>query len=117
MALLCLATWRDSLGLLLAAMSITGIGYALLFLGAFTLVNITAPVNHRGGILSALYLVGYLSMGSFALGLGGVAKVWGLASAVVAGSGTLTVLCIIALASSLIAWPRSLQRVAEATED
>jgi hypothetical protein len=48
---LCLATSRHSLGLLLAVMSITGIGYALLYLGAFTLVNITAPVNHRAAFL------------------------------------------------------------------
>ena len=100
MALLWSATCYHSLVILLAATSITGIGYALLFLGAFTLINTVAPVNHRGGVLSALYLVGDLSMGSFGYVLGGVARVWGLASAIAVGSTVLTGFCVIAFVCS-----------------
>jgi hypothetical protein len=63
-----------------------GAGYAFLFISALNLVNSTTPAQQRGGVLSALYLVGYLSMGSFALSLGVVAQFAGLATAVATGS-------------------------------
>jgi hypothetical protein len=97
-ALLWLAVRYHSLTFLLAATSFTGAGYALLFLSAFTLVNATAPASRRGGVLSALYLVGYLSMGTFALALGAAVRTWGLATAVASGSIALAALGIIALA-------------------
>ncbi len=101
-ALLWLAASYHSLMLLLGATSFTGAGYALLFLSAFTLANAMAPASRRGGVLSALYLVGYLSMGTFALALGAVVRTWGLATAVAAGSIALASLGIIASAFAII---------------
>ena len=84
--LLWLATNAHSLCALLASTSLAGISYALLFLGALTLLNAVAPADSRGGVLSAFYLVGYLCMGFCALTLGVVARAWGLATAVAAAS-------------------------------
>jgi len=96
--LLWLATSRHDLPILLAATSFAGVGYALLFLGALAVLNAAAPVDNRGGVLSAFYLIGYLSMGSFALALGAVARTWGLAVAVATGSFTLVTLAVVTFA-------------------
>ncbi len=107
-ALLWLAVQHRSLVFLLAATSLIGVGYALLFLCAFTLINASAPASQRGGVLSALYLAGYLSMGSFALALGAAARAWGLTIAVGAGSITLVVLGLAALIFAIVHSPRAL---------
>jgi hypothetical protein len=52
-----------------------------LFVGGLQLINATVDLHHRGGVLSALYLIGYLSMGVVALVLGIVATARGLALA------------------------------------
>ncbi|MDH6262939.1 MFS transporter [Bradyrhizobium sp. BR13661] len=84
--LLWLATNGHSLSALLASTSLAGISYALLFLGALTLLNAVAPADSRGGVLSTFYLVGYLCMGFCVLALGVVARASGLATAVAAAS-------------------------------
>ncbi|MBC9881504.1 MFS transporter [Bradyrhizobium sp. INPA01-394B] len=86
MLLLWLATEARSLPALLVSTSSAGISYAFLFLGALTLLNAVAPVDSRGGVLSAFYLVGYLCMGFCALALGVVARAWGLPTAVAAAA-------------------------------
>ncbi|MFM0025801.1 MFS transporter [Paraburkholderia madseniana] len=90
--LLWLAVSWVSLSMLLASTSLAGGGYALLFMGALSVLNSSAPAEHRGGILSAFYLIGYLSMGMFALVLGGMARTWGLAEAVTTASFTIVAL-------------------------
>ena len=57
-----------------------------------------APAHHRGGVLSALYLLAYLSMGSVALVLGAVATARGLALAVDLGAGVIAGLSLGTLA-------------------
>jgi hypothetical protein len=52
-------------------------GYSLLFLGGLAEINARAPVQQRGGILSALYLFAYLALGTVAMILGVVATKWG----------------------------------------
>lgn len=86
MFLLWLATEAHSLSALLVSTSLAGISYAFLFLGALTLLNAVAPADHRGGVLSAFYLVGYLCMGFCALALGVVVRTWGLSTAVAAAA-------------------------------
>ncbi|HAQ82622.1 MFS transporter [Bradyrhizobium viridifuturi] len=83
---LWLATNVHSLPALLVSTSLAGISYALLFLGALTLLNAVSPADGRGGVLSAFYLVGYLCMGFCALALGLVARASGLATAVAVAS-------------------------------
>lgn len=115
--LLWLAVRTHSLTILLGATSSTGAGYALLFLGALTLVNANAPASHRGGILSALYLVGYLSMGSFALALGTIARACGLGTAVAVGSIALAALGASALVFAIAFRSRLIVRKEEISSD
>ena len=100
MAFLALASARHSLPLFLVASVGTGVGYSLLFLGGLNLVNAHAPAHHRGGTLSAVFLVAYLTQGTFALLLGRSATAWGLKPAVEYGS---LVLALAGLVAGLLA--------------
>jgi MFS family permease len=100
--LLTLAAALHSLPLFLLACGLAG-GYSLLFLGGLTLINAHAPPQHRAGTLSAVYLVGYLTMGAVALALGVVATHAGLRSALDVGAPALAAL---AVAASALGWRR-----------
>jgi hypothetical protein len=89
MSLLALAVSRHSLLTYLIATATAGAAYSLLFVGGLGLIN-TDSSHHRGAVLSALYLVGYLSMGALALVLGVVATAWGLGIAVYLGAVVIT---------------------------
>ena len=60
------------------------------------LVN-TGSSHHRGAVFSALYLVGYLSMGVLALVLGVVATAWGLGLAIYLGAAAIAVVNLVTL--------------------
>jgi predicted MFS family arabinose efflux permease len=109
MALLALAVARHDLALFLLAMATAGGGYSLLFLSALEVLNAAAPAEHRGGVLSALFLLAYLSMGSVALVLGAVATARGLGFAVDLGAAVIALLSVatLVLAASMRA-PRAL---------
>jgi MFS family permease len=94
MVLLTLAVGRHDLPIYLAATVTAGAGYSLLFVGGLELINAAVPPPHRGGVISALYLVGYLSMAAVALVLGAVATTWGLGFAVKLGAAVITVMSI-----------------------
>jgi predicted MFS family arabinose efflux permease len=94
LGLLTLAVRRHDLPIYLAATVTAGTGYSLLFVGGLELINSAGSSHHRGGVLSALYLVGYLSMAAVALVLGAVATAWGLGLAVKLGAAVITVLSI-----------------------
>jgi MFS family permease len=98
MGLLALAVGRHDLLIYLAATATAGAGYSLLFVGGLQLINSAGPSDHRGGVLSALYLVGYVSMGAVALVLGVVATAWGLGLAVDLGAAAITSMSIATLA-------------------
>jgi MFS family permease len=70
-----------SLALFFAASAVAGVGYSLTFMGGITLVNSRARTHHRAGMLSALYLVGYVSQGLAAPALGALATAYGLGTA------------------------------------
>lgn len=89
MGLLALAVRRHDLSVYFVATATAGASYSLLFIGSLQLVNIAAPPHHRAAVLSALYLVGYLSMGALALVLGLVATAWGLELAVDLGAAAI----------------------------
>lgn len=107
-ALLAFAASQHSLGLFTMSLVFGGIAYSLLFAGGLGLLNSNAPAHHRGGTLSALFLVAYLGQGIAALLLGEIATVQGLkfavdiAAAMVAGLS----FCAIWLAI-LYAFPKS----------
>jgi len=85
--------WRG-LWIFLAATAISGVGYSLLVLGGLALINGAVAHERRGGVLSALYLFAYLSLGIGALVLGAVATQRGLGLAVNFGAGIITLLSL-----------------------
>lgn len=100
MGLLILAAARHALPVFLAATASAGVGYSLLFLGGLNLISVSAPEHHRGGTLSAVYLVAYLMMGVIALLLGAAATAWGLEIAIGLGAGSIAALSLTATALS-----------------
>src|SRR6266404_2865721 len=70
MGLLALAVALHGLPAFLLATAMAGAGYSLLFLSALQVINAAAPAQQRGAVLSALYLLAYLSMGMVAIILG-----------------------------------------------
>ncbi len=97
MGLLALAVARHALPAFLLATATAGAGYSLLFLSALEVINAAAPAQHRGGVLSALYLLAYLSMGVVALVLGVVATAWGLGPAADLGAAVVAGLSLFTL--------------------
>jgi MFS family permease len=89
MVLLILAVSLRDLPIYLLATAAAGGAYSLLFVGGMQVISAVAPANHRGGIFSALYLLGYLSMGVLALLLGAIATTHGLILAVDLGAAAL----------------------------
>ena len=97
MGLLATAVALHALPVFLVAMATAGTGYSLLFLGALQVITGAAPAHHRGGVLSAIYLLAYLSLGSVALVLGVVATARGLGLAVDLGAGVIAGLSLATL--------------------
>ena len=97
MVLLILAVNLRDLVIYLLATAAAGGAYSLLFVGGLQVISAAAPVNHRGGILSALYLLGYLSMGSLALVLGAIATTRGLGFAVNLGAAAIILMNVATL--------------------
>ena len=103
MGLLALSVAWHGLLIFLAATAVSGVGYSLLFLGGLALINGAVPTEHRGGVLSALYLLAYLSLGIVAIVLGAVATERGLGLAVNLGAGIITLLSLVTIGLA-IAW-------------
>jgi MFS family permease len=82
MCLLVLAVHRRDLLVYFLATAAAGASYSFLFVSSLQLVGAAAPLQHRGSVLSALYLVGYFSMVIFAVVLGAIATEWGLGVAI-----------------------------------
>ena len=61
------------------------------------MISAVAPEHRRGGTLSALYLLGYLSMGALALVLGAIATTRGLSFAVDLGAATIILMNVATL--------------------
>ncbi len=89
MVLLILAVNLRDLAIYLLATAAAGGAYSLLFVGGLQVISAVAPERNRGGILSALYLLGYLSMGALALVLGAIATARGLSLAVDLGAAAI----------------------------
>jgi predicted SnoaL-like aldol condensation-catalyzing enzyme len=105
MALLAVAVARHHLPVFLAATAISGAGYSLLFFGGLQTINSAAPAEHRGGVLSAIYLLAYVSLGAVSLLLGAVATAHGLGFAVNLGAGVISLFSVITVA--LVAMTRA----------
>ncbi|MDB5392500.1 MAG: putative arabinose efflux permease, family [Rhodospirillales bacterium] len=101
MGLLALAVGRHHLLIYLAGTASAGAAYSLLFVGGLGLINASGSSRHRGAVFSALYLVGYLSMGALALVLGAVATAWGLGLAVDLGAAAIAIVSLATLALAI----------------
>jgi hypothetical protein len=55
-------------------------------MGGLNMINARAPMHHRAGTLSALFLVAYLMQGVVAMLLGRAATAWGLNLAIDVGA-------------------------------
>jgi predicted MFS family arabinose efflux permease len=89
MALLAAAVAHHHLPVFLTSTTISGAGYSLLFFGGLEMINAAAPAEHRGGVLSAIYLLAYVALGAIAILLGAVATARGLGFAVNLGAGVI----------------------------
>ena len=98
MALLAVAVGRHHLPVFLAATAISGAGYSLLFFGGLATINGAAPGAHRGGVLSTIYFLAYVSLGAVSLLLGAVATARGLGLAVDLGAVVITLFSAITVA-------------------
>jgi predicted SnoaL-like aldol condensation-catalyzing enzyme len=98
MVLLAAAVAHHHLPVFLAATAISGAGYSLLFFGGLQTINSAAPAEHRGGVLSAIYLLAYVSLGAVSLLLGAVATAHGLGFAVNLGAGVIALFSVITVA-------------------
>ena len=105
MALLAVAVAGHHLPVFLAATAISGAGYSLLVFGGLETINSAAPAEHRGGVLSTIYLLAYVSLGAVSLLLGAVATARGLGFAVDLGAGVIILFSLITVA--LVAMTRA----------
>jgi predicted MFS family arabinose efflux permease len=112
MALLVLAVDFRDLVIYLLATAAAGGAYSLLFVGGLQVISAAAPGHHRGGILSALYLLAYLSMGVLALILGAIATAHGLGFAVDLGAAAIILMNV---ATLVLAMTMSFARPGSAT--
>lgn len=97
MLLLILATSNHALSVFLLSSASSGAGYSLLFMGGLNAINAHAPMHHRAGTLSALFLVAYLMQGVVAMLLGRAATAWGLDMAIDVGCVALALLSLVAI--------------------
>ena len=107
MAMLAAAVAHHHLPVFLAATAISGAGYSLLFFGGLQTINSAAPAEHRGGALSAIYLLAYVSLGAVSLLLGAVATAHGLGFAVNLGAGVISLFSVITVALVAMTRPGS----------
>ena len=52
----------DSVALFLAASALTGAGFGVAFMGAIRSIATAAPIEQRAAVMSAFYVVAYLSL-------------------------------------------------------
>jgi predicted MFS family arabinose efflux permease len=97
MVLLILAVSLRDLVIYLLATAAAGGAHSLLFVGGLQMINAAAPERHRGGILAAVYLLSYLSMGALALVLGAIATARGLGLAVDLGAAAIILMNVATL--------------------
>jgi predicted MFS family arabinose efflux permease len=95
------AASTESSALLLAGGVIGGAGFGLAFLGALRALSVAIPNEHRGAVMSAFYVVAYLSLSIPAVLAGVLVTPLGLESTFeIFGS----VVAVLALAVAAEAW-------------
>ncbi|WP_027134626.1 MFS transporter [Geminicoccus roseus] len=82
-----------SLAWFLAATVASGVGYALMTYGGLAAVGAAAPGRRQDGLISGVLMLAYLFSGLLALGLGEIATLADMTSAVLIGGSIMTLLC------------------------
>ncbi|MBO0985715.1 MFS transporter [Rathayibacter sp. SD072] len=90
------AAASGSFALFLAFSVVSGVGYSLSFSGGLALVGQAAPAEHRGSMISAVYLVSYLGQAAVAIAAGALATSLGLELALDLVAPVVAVLCVAA---------------------
>lgn len=94
----------QSIALLLAGTIITGLGWGLSFMGSMALVNEIAPPEHRGHVVSTLYIITYVGVGLPVIGIGFGAESIGLYNAILIYSsfvGAIAIFMSVVLATKM----------------
>jgi MFS family permease len=102
LALLVLAQAQGSVGLMLAATSLCGVGAALGYSGGLEVTNRLAPADQRAAAASAFFVCGFLGGTAPIVGVGAVSDAAGPAVAAQAFAGVVAALAVGALAVDLI---------------
>lgn len=97
LGLVVLVGATGSLALLLTATVIAGVGHGLVFLGGLTAVNSNAPSTKHAEVVSSFYVIVYAGVGLPVLGVGLLATVLDLTTAMTWFAGTVAVLCLLVL--------------------
>ena len=93
----------NSLALVLAAALVGGVGHGMAFLGAQAGVNAIAPPEHRGEITAAFFVCVYLGVAVSAIGVGLLATLSSLYTAVFAFAVVTGAACVAAIAWHVVA--------------
>jgi predicted MFS family arabinose efflux permease len=80
LVVIVLAAATDSSALLLVGGIVGGAGFGVAFLGALRALSVAIPPEHRGAVMSAFYVVAYLSLSLPAVVAGFVVTPLGLES-------------------------------------
>jgi predicted MFS family arabinose efflux permease len=97
LVLLAVAGTVSSTALLLAATVVAGTGQGLAFLGGLTAINHAAPADRRAEVLSGFYVIIYLGVGLPVVGVGFLATVTDLLTAVRCFAAVTAALCVAVL--------------------
>jgi predicted MFS family arabinose efflux permease len=92
--LLAVSGATSSVPVFIIASIVAGTSYGLLFLGGLGLLNKHAPVHHRAGTLTTVYLVAYLLQAVTAVAVGATATALGLQVALDIAAPILAVLAV-----------------------
>ena len=97
MAVTCGAIAATASAVFLAGSAVAGVGFGLAFLGSFRVVTALAEPGDRAGLVTAIYVVGYLAFSVPALIAGVAATSFGLHSTALVYSAALAVLAAAAV--------------------
>lgn len=102
---LALMEWTaasGSLALFVVWCVVGGVGYSLAFSGGLSLVGRTAPTEHRGSMISAVYLLSYLVQAIVALAAGAFATALGLSLAIDIVAPLVAAVCVAAATVTIV---------------
>lgn len=91
------AAWTASVSTIFCATVVAGVGMGLTFAGALAAAGAMAPAQQRGELLSAFFVFCYAGVSLPVIGLGFMARVGGLVSAVAAFAAVIGLACVVAL--------------------